>query len=231
MTPPQSVDLQTVVDIFEAIPELATAGVLAGANALYLEHIKNDLGRYSLDIDLQNQTDDLETVHRRFSTQTKKKLQLVSRLNAEFYEYATRVGKKTVRVEIARPYLRHRRKYQPSKYIVGLAVVSLADLMFAKVSALSTRGFARDLIDLFAIDSQRNIDWSALLTQAARASDNDYNPTEFHRKLQSHHAGCGKRRYVDELPVTNPPAPKVLREFITRLLEANQSVARQALGE
>ena len=103
--------------------------------------------------------------------------------------------------------------------------------MFAKVSALSTRGFARDLIDLFAIDRQRDIDWPGLLIQAARASDNDYNPTEFHRKLQSHHAGCGKRCYADELPVTNPPAPTVLREFITRLLEANQAVARRTLRE
>ena len=93
MKPPQSVDLQTVVQTFEAIPELAAAGVLAGANALYLEHLQNDLGRYSLDIDLQNQTDDLETIHRRFSAPTKKRLRLVSRLSAEFYEYETRVWK------------------------------------------------------------------------------------------------------------------------------------------
>lgn len=41
-------------------------------------------------------------------------------------------------------------------------MVSLADLMFAKVSAFSTRGFARALIDLLAIDQQRRIDWREL---------------------------------------------------------------------
>jgi len=229
MKPPHPVDLQTVVRTFETIPELTMAGILAGANALYLEHIENKLGRFSLDIDLQNQTDDLETIHRRFSPQTKRKLRLVSRLSAELYEYETRIGRKTVRVEIARPYLRHRRKYHPSKHVEGLAVISLADLMFAKVSAFSTRGFARDLIDLLAIDRQQDIDWQKLLSRAAYAPDNEYNPTEFHWKLQSHYGQCTKRSYKDELPITKPLAPAVLREFITRLLDANQTVTRQTL--
>ncbi|MBI4027323.1 MAG: nucleotidyl transferase AbiEii/AbiGii toxin family protein [Verrucomicrobia bacterium] len=229
MKAPKPLDLQTVVRTFEAIPELAGVGAFAGANALYLEHIENPLGRFSLDIDLQNQSEEIETIHRRLSPQTQKKLKLVSRLNAEMYAYQTRVGGQTIRIELARPYLRHRKKYKPSKHVPGLAVVSLADLMFAKVSALSTRGFARDLIDLFAIDQQRGIDWQKLLAQAARASDNDYNPAEFLWKLQSHHCGCVKRTYAQELPVIHPPVPSILREFIERLMAANQAVAQATL--
>jgi hypothetical protein len=226
---PRPLDPKTVVQTFEALPELARAGVFAGANALYLEHIENSLGRFSMDIDLQNQTEDIEAVHRRFSPQTKKKLVLVSRLSDEIYEYQTRIGSRIVRVEIAKPYLRHRRKYQPSRHVPGLAVISLADLMFAKVSALSTRGFARDLIDLFAVGQQRNIDWPKLLREAARAPDNDYNPTEFHRKLRWHHRECSKPSYAKDLSVSKPPEPTALRQFINRLLAANQAVAEETL--
>lgn len=229
MKAPKPLDLPTVLRTFEAIPELAGAGAFAGANALYLEHIENPLGRFSLDIDLQNQTEEIEAVHRRLSPQARKKLKLVSRLSAEMYEYQARVAGQTIRIELARPYLRHRKKYQPSKHVSGLAVVSLADLMFAKISAFSTRGFARDLIDLFAVDQQRSIDWQELLAQAARASDNDYNPAEFLRKLQSHHRECVKSAYAQELPVRHPPAPTVLREFLERLMAANQAVAQATL--
>ena len=170
MKAPIPLDLPTVLRTFEVIPELATAGAFAGANALYLEHIENPLGRFSLDIDLQNQTEEIEAIHRRLLPQTQKKLKLVSRLSAEMYEYEARVGGRAIRIEIARPYLRHRKKHQPSKHVPGLAVVSLADLMFAKISAFSTRGFARELIDLFAIDQQRAIDWQVLLAQAALKS-------------------------------------------------------------
>jgi len=229
MKAPIPLDLPTVLRTFEVIPELATAGAFAGANALYLEHIENPLGRFSLDIDLQNQTEEIEAIHRRLLPQTQKKLKLVSRLSAEMYEYEARVGGRAIRIEIARPYLRHRKKHQPSKHVPGLAVVSLADLMFAKISAFSTRGFARDLVDLFAIDQQRSIDWQELLAQAARASDNDYNPAEFLRKLQSHHRECVKRAYAQELPVRRPPAPATLREFIERLMAANQAAAQATL--
>ncbi len=222
-------DLPMVLRTFAAIPGLAGAGAFAGANALYLEHIENSLGRFSLDIELQNQTEEVEAIHRRLSPQAQKKLKLVSRLSAEMYEYQARVGGQTIRIEIARPYLRHRKKYQPSKHVAGLAVVSLADLLFAKISAFSTRGFGRDLIDLFAVDQQRDIDWQELLAQAARASDNDYNPAEFLRKLQSHHRECVRPVYVRELPVRHPPTPAVLREFIDRLMAANQAVAQATL--
>lgn len=229
MRAPNPLDLLTVIRTFEAIPELASAGAFAGANALYLEHLQNRLGRFSLDIDLQNQTEEIEAVHRRLSPQTHKKLKLVSRLSAEMYDYQARIGNQIVRIQIARPYLRHRRKYRPSRHVPGLVVVSLADLMFAKVSAFSTRGFGRDLIDLFAIDQQRSIDWRKLLAQAARASDNDYNPAEFLRKLHSHSRECSKPGYAEQLPVRHPPAPAALREFIERLMVANRAVARAAL--
>jgi hypothetical protein len=153
----------------------------------------------------------------------------VSRLSDEIYEYQARVGKRVVRIEIAKPYLRHRRKYQPSRHVPGLAVISLEDLLFAKVSAFSTRGFARDLIDLFAVDCQRKIDWVKLLRQAARAPDNDYNPTEFHRKLKWHYCECSKRKYVDEMPVAKAPNSLQFRRFIQRVLAANRTVVKETL--
>ena len=113
--------------------------------------------------------------------------------------------------------------------LLGLVVVSLDDLLFAKLSAFSTRGFPRDLIDLFAVDLQRNPDWRKLFHQAARASDNDYNPAEFHRKLKSHYRECARAGYVDELPVTMPPDTTKLHQFIDRLLTLNQAVARDVL--
>ena len=108
-------------------------------------------------------------------------------------------------------------------------MVSLPDLLFAKVSAFSTRGFTRDLIDLFAVDQQKNVDWPRLLLQASCATDNDYNPAEFHRKLQQHLAACGKPDYWQEAPVTHPPTTADLRGFVQNLLAANRQVARTTL--
>lgn len=81
---------------FEVIPELASAGAFAGANALYLEHIENPMGRFSLDIDLQNQTDEIEAIHRRLSPRARKKLKLVSRLSRI---HAVRLGSDWVGLE------------------------------------------------------------------------------------------------------------------------------------
>jgi hypothetical protein len=97
------------------------------------------------------------------------------------------------------------------------------------VSAFSTRGFARDLLDLLAIDQQRAIDWRRLFAQAARASDNDYSPAEFHRKLREHERDCAKRTYADQLPVARLPDVPTLRRFIQRLLAANQQVTGEIL--
>jgi predicted nucleotidyltransferase component of viral defense system len=229
MSAPKPVDLGTIVRTFQAIPELKTAGALAGATALHHEHLENRMGRYSFDIDLQNQSEEMESIHRRFSLQTRKKLSLVSKLSEEIYEYQTRIANRIVRIEISRPYLRHRRTYQASKHIAGLFVVSLPDLLFAKVSAFSTRGLPRDLIDLFAVDQQKSISWQKLLEQATRAEDNDYSPTEFHRKLKQHHAECAESRYREELPVSNSPTAAALKQFLKKLLVANQKVALATL--
>jgi predicted nucleotidyltransferase component of viral defense system len=228
--PPVRFEPAQIVAAFAAVPALKTAGALAGANALYLEHIPNSLGRFSFDLDLQNQQEDLESVHRRFSVLHAKSLRLVSRLSEEIYEYQIRLGRQVFRVEISRPYLRHRRAYAASKHVAGLAVVSLADLLFAKVSAFSTRGLPRDLIDLYAIHRHKQLDWEKLLLQAARASDNDFNPTEFHRKLREHHGDCGRPSYWRELPVMRPPSVVELRTFIEELTAANQTVGRLSLA-
>jgi hypothetical protein len=88
----------------------------------------------------------------------------------------------------------------------------------------------RDLIDLYAIHQHRQLDWPKLFTQASQAPDNDFNPTEFHRKLQAHHADCGRRSYWRELPVTMPPTAHALRAFIEQLLAANLRVGRLRLA-
>jgi hypothetical protein len=79
------------------------------------------------------------------------------------------------------------------------------------------------------IDQQTRIDWQALLTRAARAPDNDYNPLEFQRKLQAHSLRCAKPAYLRDLPVQKPPPANALGGFIERLMAANQAVARATL--
>jgi hypothetical protein len=79
------------------------------------------------------------------------------------------------------------------------------------------------------LDQQRNIAWQRLLTQATRASDNDYNPAEFLRKLRFHYRERAKPAYARELPVTRPLAQAALREFIRRLAAFNQAVAQATL--
>jgi predicted nucleotidyltransferase component of viral defense system len=222
-------DLSAIIRTFETIPELKSAGVLAGATALHHEYLENRLGRFSFDIDLQNQVEEIESVHHRFSPRSRQILKLIGRLSDDFYQYQARVGKKVVRVEVARPYLRHRKKYEPSRHVQGLMVVSLSDLLFAKVSAYSTRGLPRDLIDLFAVSEQKQIHWEKLLWQAARSLDNDYNPVEFHAKLQLHKGQCLGREFWQELPVTHRPNKSHVLEFVKRLREANRVVAQGSL--
>ena len=67
MKPPRPLDLDAVVRTFEAVPELTAAGALAGATALHHEHLENRVGRFSVDIVLQNQKETVEVVDRRFS--------------------------------------------------------------------------------------------------------------------------------------------------------------------
>jgi hypothetical protein len=88
---------------------------------------------------------------------------------------------------------------------------------------------ANFLIDLFAVDQQKSIHWQKLLEQATRAQDNDYNPTEFHRKLKQHYTDCNQPRYWEELPVSNSPTAAALKQFLKKLLVANQKVALATL--
>jgi hypothetical protein len=55
----QPVDLAAMIRIFETIPELKSAGALAGAAALHHEHLENRFGRFSFDLDLHNQAEAL----------------------------------------------------------------------------------------------------------------------------------------------------------------------------
>lgn len=214
---------------FAAVPELARAGVLAGATALHHEHLENRFGRFSFDVDLQNQREKLETVHRRLPSGRGTPLRLVSRLNEEMFQYAVRAGRRVLRVELARPYLRHRRPYQPSRHVAGLKVLSLADLVAAKVSAFSTRGFPRDLIDLLAVQAEKPVNWVRVLTEAANADDSDYNPAEFELRLMRHREQIASKDWRRELPVNHPPSTDQLNEFLDHLADANRIVARDFL--
>jgi hypothetical protein len=224
-TPP---DLAAIVRVFTEVPVLAGAGVLAGATALHHEHLENRLGRFSFDIDLQTSAEDLESVHRRLGSAPA--LRLLSRLNEGLYQYEARAGRRVVRVELAKPYLRHRSGYAPSRHVPGLAVVALADLLFAKVSAFSTRGFPRDFIDLYAVNTERRIDWEKLLRTAARAADNDYSPSEFAARMSESVQAIRDGGFFEELPVRRPPSSDALSRFADILAEANARSARALLG-
>lgn len=224
----QPADLAAIVRVFTKVPALATAGALGGATALHHEHLENQLGRFSFDIDLQTRTEELETVHRRLQAGSSK-LRLLSRLNEGLYQYQARVGGRVVRVELARPYLRHRRRYEPSRHVPGLEVVSLADLLFAKVSAFSTRGFPRDFIDLFAASTEKRIDWERLLAAAARAQDNDYNPAEFATRIREQLEAIRDGGFFEDLPVRRSPSVGELEAFAGQLAKANGRVAEALL--
>jgi predicted nucleotidyltransferase component of viral defense system len=213
----------------EVIPALKEAGILAGATALYTEHLENPHERFSFDLDFQVARGSVEAAHRRLKLAGLKAFRLVSRLNEDIYEYEAKVGRRVIRVEIAKPYLEHRRKYVVSRKVPGLHVLSLSDLLFAKVSAFSTRSLPRDLFDLFSVDQQRGIDWRKLLEQAARMDDNDYNPAEFHSNLNRHAAECSSAAYWRDMPVRKPPAVEAFAGFVTRLREVNDQVIRSTL--
>ena len=220
-------DLAAIVRVFTEVPALAQAGALAGATAMHHEHLENRLGRFSFDIDLQTSAEDLESVHRRLGSPPA--LRLLSRLNEGLYQYEARAGRRVVRIELAKPYLRHRRGYQASRHVPGLAVVALADLLFAKVSAFSTRGFPRDFIDLYAVGTERRIDWEKLLRTAARAPDNDYSPAECATRINESVQAIRDGSFFEELPVKRPPPPDELYGFAEVLARANARVAQALL--
>lgn len=226
---PLPADLESIKDAFTRVPELIRAGVLSGAGALCHEHLGNPFGRFSYDIDLHNAKEDLEAVHHRLPTGRGKPLRLVSKLNEDLFEYALKTGANTLRIELARPYLLPRQKPVPSRHVAGLKVIAFSDLVFAKISALSTRGFPRDLIDLLTVDLEKSPKWEGWLNRAAAAEDNDYSPAELHQRLSRLAKAIGEPEWWEDLPVRRPPSRAVVAEFIEKLKAANQTVFQETL--
>ena len=149
---------------------------------------------------------------------------LVSRANPEMYLYeiGTRLG--PVKLELARPYLLPKFAPVRSKHIPGLKITQLADLLDAKISALSARGFARDLLDLYLAHTQIHSDWRSLLLKASRNQQNDYNPIELENNLKLLEQEF--RKGTQDIPCERPPAPSELMAFLEELRAVNATVAR-----
>lgn len=130
-----------------------------------------------------------------------------------------------VKLEIAKPYLVPRLAPVRSKHIPGLKVTQFADLIDAKISALSTRGFARDFVDLYAAHRQRHLDWRRLLVRASKNQQNDYNPVELEDRLRL--LDQEFRKGAQELPCVSPPAVGELATFLEELRAINADVARE----
>ncbi len=226
----QAADLDSIKEAFARVPELIRAGTFAGAGAMFHEHLENRFGRFSYDIDLHNAKEDLETVHRRLPTGRGKPLRLVSKLNEDIFEYALKNGPHTLRIELARPYLRPRQKTVRSRHVAGLRVTAFADLVLAKLSALSTRGLPRDLIDLLAVELERSPKWEGLLTRASSAEDNDYSPAELHQRLNRLAEEVSGPEWWEDLPVRTPPDRDTVVAFIGRLKQANEAVFQETLA-
>jgi predicted nucleotidyltransferase component of viral defense system len=215
---------ETVKSVFAQNPKLKQLGVLAGAQALLNEHLENKYGRFSFDIDLHTPRE-LQQVHALLTPDDRKRIRLVSRTNPEMfvYEIGTRAG--AVKLEVAKPYLIHKLAPAKSKHIPGLKVTHFADLIDAKISALSTRGFARDFVDLYAADEQKRMDWRRLLINASKNSLNDYNPIELENNLklleqEFQHGTQG-------IPCERPPKLSDLVAFLEDLRAVNAEVARE----
>ena len=213
----------TVKTAFKQNPKLKRLGVLAGAQALLNEHLENRFGRYSFDIDLHTPKE-VEQVDALLTPDDRKRIQLVSRANSEMYVYEVHTSFGRVKLEIAKPYLTPKQAPRGSKYIPGLKVTQFADLIDAKISALSTRGFARDFVDIYAAHQQRHLDWRGLLLRASRNQQNDYNPVELENRL--HLLEQEFRAGTQEIPCERPPAINELTAFLEELRAVNADVAR-----
>ena len=139
------------------------------------------------------------------------------------YEIGTRLG--PVKLELARPYLVPRLPPVRSKHIPGLKITQLADLLDAKISALSARGFARDLLDLYLAHTQTHPDWRSLLLKASRNQQNDYNPIELENNLKLLQQEF--RNGTQDIPCERPPATSELKVFLEALRAVNANVARE----
>jgi hypothetical protein len=106
-----------------------------------------------------------------------------------------------------------------------LKVVPFADLIDAKISALSSRGFGRDFLDLFTAHLQRPLNWRALLLKASRNQLNDYNPIELENNLKLIELELEKGA-ADVLPCAQPPPIADLKALLEELRSVNADVAR-----
>jgi hypothetical protein len=106
-----------------------------------------------------------------------------------------------------------------------LKVVQFADLIDAKISALSTRGFARDFVDLYAAHKQKQLSWQSLLTRASENQLNDYNPVELENNLKLIELEFQKG--TQDLPCAHPPQISDLKTFLEELRVVNAQVARE----
>jgi hypothetical protein len=215
---------ETVKGVFAQNPKLKQLGVLAGAQALLNEHLENKFGRFSFDIDLHTPRE-LEQVHALITPKDRKRVHLVSRTNPEMYIYDIVTSGGPVKLEIAQPYLVHKLASVKSKHIPGLKVAHFADLIDAKLSALSTRGFVRDFVDLYAAHEQKDIDWRRLLIKASKNPLNDYNPIEMENNLKLIEQEF--QRGTQEIPCERPPKSSDLIAFLEDLRAVNAEVARE----
>jgi hypothetical protein len=199
-------------------------GVLAGAQALLNEHLENRFGRYSFDIDLHT-SKEVEQVNALLTLEDRKRIQLLSCANPEIYVYEVGTSVGPVKLELAKPYPFPRLAPVASKHIPGLKVTHFADLIDAKISALSTQGFARDFVDLYAAHEQRHLDWRRLLIRASKNQQNDYNPVELEDRLRLLDQEFQKGTL--ELPCEWPPAISQLTTFLEELRSINADVARE----
>jgi hypothetical protein len=215
---------ETVKAVFAQIPKLKKVGVLAGAQALLNEHLVNQFGRFSFDIDLHTSRE-IEQIHALFTSEDRKRIHLVSRTNPEMYIYQVGTKAGPVKVEIAKPYLVPKRTPVNSKYIPGLKVTQFGDLIDAKISAFSTRGFARDFVDLYTAHKQKRLNWRTLLLNASKNQLNDYNPIELENNLKLLEQEFQKG--TQDMPCTHPPQTSDLRAFLEELRAVNAEVARE----
>lgn len=215
---------ETVKAVFAQIPKLKKAGILAGAQALLNEHLVNQFGRFSFDIDLHTSRE-VEQVHASFTAEDRKRIHLVSRANPEMYVYEIRTGAGPVKLELAKPYMLPKLAPINSKHILGLKVTQFADLIDAKISALSTRGFARDFVDLYTANKQKQLDWRSLLTKASKNPLNDYNPVELDNNLELIEQEFQKG--AQDIPCAHPPQISDLIAFLEELRAVNAQVARE----
>ena len=99
------------------------------------------------------------------------------------------------------------------------------DLIDAKISALSTRGFARDFVDLYAAHKQKQLNWRSLLTNASKNQLNDYNPVELENNLKLIEQEFQKG--TQDIPCSHPPQLSDLSVFLEELRSVNAEIARE----